>query len=94
MLTLFVWPPVRTLGHAVALSAAVLIGIQFWYAERGGMYVLWYLPLLIVMTLRPTAADLEPPTANGPGWTGRMLKSGWWKVRRGSNDTNPPVLAG
>lgn len=84
------WVHVRTLAQAVSLSAAVLIGVQFWYAERGGMYVLWYLPLLLIMTLRPTTADLEPLPANGPGWASRFLKARW----RGTTDTNPPVLAG
>lgn len=92
ILTLFVWPPVRSLGHVVALSAAVLIGIQFWYAERGGMYVLWYLPLLIVMTLRPTTSELE--LTPGSSWAGRWIMAGWERVRRRPSDTNPPVLAG
>ncbi len=90
---LFVWPPVRTLAHVVALSAAVLIGIQFWYAERGGMYVLWYLPLIIVMTLRPTTGEIETELA-GNGWASRLLKAGWERVRRRSSDSNPPALAG
>jgi hypothetical protein len=88
VLTLFVWPPVRTLADAVAFSAMLLIGIQFWYAERGGMYVLWYLPLLILLTLRPTAADLEPPAAAGPGWATRWLR------RDRTLENNPPALAG
>ncbi|CAN5620905.1 hypothetical protein BH11PLA2_BH11PLA2_19520 [soil metagenome] len=94
VLTLFVWPPVRTMADAVAYSAALLIGVQFWYAERGGMYVLWYLPLLILMTLRPTAADLEPLPSNGPGRTTRWLRSTWSRVRKSPNETNPPALAG
>jgi hypothetical protein len=57
----FVWPTVRNLGDLLALSAAVLIGIQFWYADRGGLYVLWYAPLLLLMVFRPTGVDLQPP---------------------------------
>jgi hypothetical protein len=38
----------------------VLIGVQFWFADRGGVYVLWYLPLLVIMVLRPNLAELRP----------------------------------
>jgi len=58
---LFIWPSVKNLGQLLAASAAALIGIQFWFADRGGVYVLWFAPLLILMMLRPTAAELQPP---------------------------------
>lgn len=58
--TLVAWPPVRNLGQLIAANAGVLIGIQFWFADRGGVYVLWYLPLLVLMVLRPNLAELKP----------------------------------
>lgn len=58
--TLF-WPSPKNLAHVLALSAALLIGVQFWYADRGGVYVLWYLPLLLLMVFRPNLADRLPP---------------------------------
>lgn len=70
----FVWPKARNLGQLLAVSAAVLLGIQFWFADRGGLYVLWYAPLLILMVLRPTATHLTPPGVNGVhlfGWLRR-----------------------
>ena len=60
VVTLFAWPPVRNLGQLIASSAGVLIGIQFWFADRGGVYVLWYLPLLVLIVLRPNLAELKP----------------------------------
>jgi len=60
VVTLFAWPPVRNLGQLIASSAGVLICIQFWFADRGGVYVLWYLPLLVLMVLRPNLAELRP----------------------------------
>jgi hypothetical protein len=48
------WPVQKHLGHLAAASAIVILGYQFWYAYGGGTYVLWYLPLLIVTTFRPT----------------------------------------
>jgi hypothetical protein len=61
----FVWPKTKNLAHLIALSAALLVGIQFWYADQGGVYVLWYLPLLILLTFRPTLADRRPPSISG-----------------------------
>jgi hypothetical protein len=56
--TLF-WPLPKNLAHLLALSAAVLIGIQFWFADQGGVYLLWYLPLLLLLVFRPNLADRE-----------------------------------
>lgn len=54
------WPNPKNLAHLIALSAAVLIGIQFWYADQGGVYVLWYLPLFLLMMFRPNLAERLP----------------------------------
>jgi hypothetical protein len=78
--TAWFWPPVRNLGNLLATSAAVLIGIQFWYADRGGQYVLWYLPLLILVVLRPNLSDVVPiPPGPLPGFVVRL---GRWGLRR------------
>ncbi len=61
VLTTAFWPSPKNLGHLIALSAAVLIGIQFWYADQGGVYVLWYLPLFLLMMFRPNLSDRLPP---------------------------------
>jgi hypothetical protein len=61
LITTAFWPAPKNLAHVLALSAAVLIGIQFWYADRGGVYVLWYLPLLLLLVFRPNLADRRPP---------------------------------
>lgn len=83
VLTSAVWPTVRDLGQLVAASAAVLLGIQFWYADRGGVYVLWYAPLLILMVFRPTATDLQPPAE----------ASALDRLRRKASPTPAPGLA-
>jgi hypothetical protein len=68
------WPSPKNLGHVVALSAAVLIGIQFWFADQGGVYVLWYLPLLILLIFRPNLADrFPPPQPSTPSWPARLV---------------------
>jgi hypothetical protein len=60
VLTTAFWPSPKNLGHLLALLAAVLIGIQFWFAYRGGIYVLWYLPFLLLLAFRPNLADRVP----------------------------------
>jgi hypothetical protein len=69
VLVTLTWPPARDVGQFVAVAAAVMIGVQFWFADRGGVYVLWYLPLLILLILRPSTTDLQP----GPPEPGRRL---------------------
>jgi hypothetical protein len=71
------WPAPKNLAHLLALSAALLIGCQFWYADKGGVYVLWYLPLLLLLMFRPNLADRQAPTIHPENdwlhWTGRRL---------------------
>jgi hypothetical protein len=59
------WPSPKNLAHLLALTTAILIGIQFWYADQGGVYVLWYLPLLLLMVFRPNLAERRPPLISG-----------------------------
>jgi hypothetical protein len=59
-----VWPTPKNLGQVLALTAAVVLGIQFWYADQGGVYVLWYLPLLLLLVFRPNLSDRLPPPIN------------------------------
>ncbi len=71
------WPAPKNLAHVLALSTAILIGTQLWYADQGGVYVLWYLPLLLLMIFRPNLADRRPlpipPETDWVARTGRGL---------------------
>jgi hypothetical protein len=58
------WPSPKNLAHVLALSAAALVGVQFWYADQGGVYVLWYLPLLLLIVFRPNLSDRRPLPIN------------------------------
>jgi hypothetical protein len=71
------WPSPKNLAHVLALSAALLIGIQFWYADQGGIYVLWYLPLLLLLVFRPNLSSCQPPPP-GDDWVARLGR----RVRR------------
>lgn len=88
------WPTPKNLAHLIALSAAVLIGVQFWYADRGGVYVLWYLPLLLLTSFRPNLAGHEPPTPSGRrGYTSRFVLFVVRKTIRREASPTPPVTA-
>lgn len=65
LVVLTIWPRQRNLGHLMSQSAAIVLGMQFWYPQQGGVYVLWYLPLLLLVVFRPMlnqqlAPDIKP----------------------------------
>ena len=69
------WPAPKNLAHLIALSAAILIGIQFWFADQGGVYVLWYLPFLLLMVFRPNCTDRVAPLPTiHSDWLRRWLR--------------------
>ncbi|MGQ0634094.1 MAG: hypothetical protein ACT4QC_05775 [Planctomycetaceae bacterium] len=48
-----IWPRRKSLAQVITCSAALVIGTEFWYPQQGGVYVLWYLPLLLLVVFRP-----------------------------------------
>jgi hypothetical protein len=83
------WPSPKNLGHLIAISTAMIIGVQFWYADAGGIYVLWYLPLLILVTIRPNlAARFAPDPETGPSRVRRLWA---WLHKRLSKPAHQPV---
>ena len=53
LIALTIWPTRKNVEHLLAHSTAVVVATQFWYPHQGGVYVLWYLPLMLVVTFRP-----------------------------------------
>lgn len=53
LIALTIWPSRKNVEHLLAHSTAVVVATQFWYPHQGGIYVLWYLPLMLVVTFRP-----------------------------------------
>ncbi len=51
------WPAQKNLGTLLSCSAAVMLAGQFWQAQHGGMYVAWYVPLLLLTVFRPNLED-------------------------------------
>jgi hypothetical protein len=60
---LAVFPRKKNIEHLMAHSAAIVVGTQLWYTQGGGIYVLWYLPLLLTVVFRPRLTHLVPPEA-------------------------------
>jgi hypothetical protein len=71
--TLF-WPSPKNLAHVLALSAAALLGLEFWYADRGGVHVLWYLPFLLLLTFRPNLTACQPQAPRADDWLARTSR--------------------
>jgi hypothetical protein len=54
------FPTEKNLGELIALSAALLVGCQFWYLAEGGTLVMLYLPMILLMMFRPTLIAKRP----------------------------------
>jgi uncharacterized membrane protein len=67
-LALAIWPAQKNLGTLLSCSAAVMLGVQFWDANHGGLYMAWYLPLLVLTIFRPNLEDRVALSAVKPLW--------------------------
>ena len=71
--TLAIWPAPKNLGTLMSCTAAVLLGSQFWKAHNGGLFMAWYLPVLLLVVFRP---NLENRVALN------VLDAEWFPNRR------------
>jgi hypothetical protein len=67
---LAIWPTHKNLGTLLSCSAAMMVAVQFWhgYGDGGGMYLAWYLPLLLMTVFRPNLEDRVALSVLGEGW--------------------------
>ncbi len=65
---LVIWPAQKNLGTLLSCSAAVLVAVQFWHGHGGGLYMAWYLPLLLLTIVRPNLEDRVAVSVLGEGW--------------------------
>ena len=56
-LGMWIWPTHKHLATLVGCSTTIMLGTQFWQAHQGGLYIAWYLPLLILTVFRPNLED-------------------------------------
>ncbi|EMI53991.1 putative membrane protein [Rhodopirellula sallentina SM41] len=54
---LAIWPAQKNLGILISCSAALMIAAQFWHGYGGGLYMGWFLPLLLLTIFRPNLQD-------------------------------------
>jgi hypothetical protein len=87
------WPNPKNLAHVLALSAAALISVQFWHADRGGVYVLWFLPLLLLLVFRPNLSNAQPPMPPGDDWLARLARRLGGRLLRLLPSRRAPALA-
>jgi len=68
-----IWPTRKSLGTLISGSAALMLAAQFWQPYEGGIFIAWFLPLLLLTIFRP---NLEDRTALN------KLTRGWWLEKR------------
>jgi len=51
------WPAQKNLGTLLSGSAALMVASQFWHGYGGGLYIGWFLPLLLLVIFRPNMQD-------------------------------------
>jgi len=61
------WPPQKNLGTLLSCSAAIMLGVTFWYDPGPGVYhMAWFLPLLLLTVFRPNLEDRVAQAAVKP----------------------------
>lgn len=55
--SLALWPAQKNFGTLVSCSATVMLASQFCQTFEGGLYMAWYLPLLVLTSFRPNLED-------------------------------------
>ena len=63
-----VWPTQKNLGTIMSCSAAIMVATQFWHGYGGGLFLGWYLPLLLLTVFRPNLEDRIATTVLEEGW--------------------------
>lgn len=69
------WPAQKNLGELICLSAALLVGSQFWCLSEGGTLVVLYLPLTLMVMFRPTLIAKRPYLPEPRGRAARQTLS-------------------
>lgn len=65
------WPARKNLGTLLSCSAVVMLGTQFWHGQGGGLYIAWYLPMLLLTVFRPNLEDRVALSVLGESWLSR-----------------------
>jgi hypothetical protein len=65
---LALWPAQKNLGTLLSCSAAIMLATQFWHGHGGGLFMAWFLPLVLLTIFRPNLEDRVALSVLGEGW--------------------------
>ncbi len=51
------WVPRKNLATLISCTAALMLAVQFWMGRQGGLFMAWYLPLIVLTVFRPNLED-------------------------------------
>jgi hypothetical protein len=72
--TLAIWPAQKNLGTLISCSGAVMVATQAWHGFGGGLYMGWFLPLLLLTIFRPNLEDRIALAVLGEVWFPRRKR--------------------
>jgi len=75
--SLALWPAQKNFGTLLSCTATVMLASQFCHAFEGGLYMAWYLPLLVLTSFRPNLEDrvaLNAVIERRTAWARRVLQ--------------------
>ena len=67
-ISMALWPAQKNLGTLLSCTPAIMVAAQFWHGYGGGLFICWYLPLLLLTIFRPNLEDRVALTVLGKGW--------------------------
>lgn len=62
------WPAQKNLATLMSGTAAVMVAAQFWHGFGGGLYMAWFLPLVLLTIFRPNLDDRVALEVVNSGW--------------------------
>jgi len=75
--SLALWPAQKNYGTLLSCSATVMLASQFCQPFEGGLYMAWYLPLLVLTSFRPNLEDrvaLSAVIERRTAWMARLAQ--------------------
>ena len=60
--------------NTMSRSTAILLGSQFWKAHNGGLFLAWFLPILLLVIFRPNLENRVALKALDTDWFIRRRK--------------------
>jgi len=75
--SLALWPAQKNYGTLLSCSATVMLASQFCQPFEGGLYMAWYLPLLVLTSFRPNLEDrmaLSAVIERRTAWIARLAQ--------------------